>query len=142
MNLKRIILTWTIMGLMVLKYHHFLFQSCPYSNWPQSVPAAQIEDYKTTGVIMQQNLNMPQKEICCALCWGKWQVLNFLTELPCTGKLSTLPLTGCSQAPFCFCGTRKAMLIQGETWVCESSLKWSCTSLIGRKTKANINLCW
>lgn len=149
MNLKRIILTWwTIMGLMVLKLHHFLFQSSPYSNWPWSVSAAQIEDNKIRGVIVQQNLNMPRKEICCALCSqsGKWRVLNFLTELPHTVKLSTLSLTGCSQAPFCFCGTTELMLIQGESWGYESqvdsSLKWSCTSVIGIRRKANINLCW
>lgn len=97
------------MRLMVLKLHHFLFQSCPYSNWPESVSAAQIEDYKTRGVIMQQIFNMPQKEIVvlCALKSGNRRALNFLTELPCIGELSTLPLTGCSQAPFCFCGTRE-----------------------------------
>lgn len=56
---------------MVLKHHRFLFQTSPYSNWPQSVSAAQIDDNKTRGVIMQQNLNTSQKEICRALCWGK-----------------------------------------------------------------------
>lgn len=123
------------MELMALKLHHFLFQSSPYSNWPQSVSTAQIEDFKTKAIIIRENLNMPLKEICCALCS---QIRNsWIFSLSYTGKLNTLLVL---QAPFCFCGTREVMLIQGESWECESqvdsSLKWSCTSLIGIKNKS------